>query len=217
MQKQKLPAAYAAPLAEYGLSGVDLSGASLILYEPGEWFFREGRQIESLCVILSGKAKVCVGAADGRSLLLCYYVSEGIVGDVELMTGKREAISSMQAVTPLTCAAFPLALYAQVLRAHLPFVLRVGAGLAEKLEARVKSSAEIILRPFEARLCAYLLQSAQGGMFSERLTDVSEQLGVSYRHLLRMLRQLVEAGVLEKRRGGYAVADERALQERAAK
>ena len=216
MQKQKLPPRYADVLAEYCLNGIDTNDALLIRYERGEWFIQEGQEIEYLCIILSGKAKVCVSAEDGRSLLLCYYVSEGIIGDVELMSGKREAISSMQAVTPLTCAAFPLVQYAQKLREHLPFVLRVGAGLAEKLETRVKNSTEIILRPFEARLSGYLLQSAQGGVFSERLIDVAEQLGVSYRHLLRALKSLGEEGILEKRTDGYHILDEVGLRKKAA-
>jgi len=216
MQKQKLPPQYAAALAEYGLGGVDPTGAVLLRYERGEWFLLAGRQIEYLYILLSGKAKVCMSEEGGRNLLLCYYVSEGILGDVEFMTGRREAISSVQAITPLTCIGFPLGTYAQVFLNHLPFILRIGQGLAGKLHTSVTNTTGIILRPFEARLCAYLLQSAQGGVFSERLTDVSEQLGVSYRHLLRSLRALCEAGLLEKRREGYRILKEAKLREKAA-
>ena len=216
MQKQKLPPQYAQKLLEYDLGGIDLSGAVLIRYDRGEWFLVEGSAIEYIYIIVSGKSKVCMSEEGGRNLILCYYVSDGIMGDVELMMGRREAISSVQALTPVTCIGLPLGKYAPILLSHLPFVLRLGKGLAEKLHASVASTTGIILKPFEARFCAYLLQSAQNGFFSERLTDTAEQLGVSYRHLLRRLKALCEQGLLEKRKGGYSLLNEPELRKRAA-
>ncbi len=215
MQKSKLPPYYAARLAEYDLADVDLSGAVLLSFDRGEWFLREGQTMEYLYILLSGKAKVCVGVKSGRSLLLCYYLSDGIIGDLELMTGSRTAVTSMQAVTPLLFAGLPLERYAPLLRGSLPFMLRVGAGLAEKLDLRVKSSTEAILQPFECRLCGYLLQTAEDGMFCETLTETAELLGCSYRHLLRCLERLCRDGLLEKRKCGYLVLDAAALDKRA--
>ena len=216
MQKQKLPAKYAPALAEYALDRLDLSAAVLLRFERGEWMLLAEQEISCLYVMLSGKAKVCMSDASGRNLLLCYYVSEGIMGDVELMMGRNEAISSVQAVSAVECIGLPLSVYAPALLSHLPFALRAAKGLAVKLYDSVASTTEIILRPFEARLSGYLLQSAQGGVFSERLTDVAEQLGVSYRHLLRALKALCEGGVLEKRKDGYHILKEIELRKKAA-
>lgn len=216
MQKQKLPAQYAASLAEYGLDWIDPSAAMLIRYDRCEWILHAEQEIEYLYILLSGKAKVCMSDESGRNLLLCYYISEGIMGDVELMMGRREAISSVQAVSPVVCICLPLNVYAPALLSHLPFVLRLARGLSIKLSASVASTTEIILRPFEARFCAYLLQSAQNGVFSERLIDVAEQLGVSYRHLLRSLKTLCEEGLLEKKADGYHILNESTLREKAA-
>ena len=215
MQKQKLPEQYASALAEYALDWLDLSAAVLIRFERCEWMLLAEQEISYLYVMLSGKAKVCMSDAGGRNLLLCYYVSEGIMGDVELMMGRHEAISSVQAVSPVVCIGLPLSVYAPALLSHLPFALRAAKGLAIKLHDSVASTTEIILRPFEARLSSYLLQSAQGGVFSERLIDVAEQLGVSYRHLLRALKALCEEGVLEKRKDGYHILKETELRKKA--
>ena len=215
MQKQKLPEQYASALAEYALDWMDLSAAVLIRFERCEWMLLAEQEISYLYVMLSGKAKVCMSDAGGRNLLLCYYVSEGIMGDVELMMGRHEAISSVQAVSTVECIGLPLSVYAPALLSHLPFALRAAKGLAIKLHDSVASTTEIILRPFEARLSSYLLQSAQGGVFSERLIDVAEQLGVSYRHLLRALKALCEEGVLEKRKDGYHILKETELRKKA--
>jgi CRP-like cAMP-binding protein len=216
MQKQKLPEHYASALAEYALDWLDLSAAVLIRFDRCEWMLLAEQEISYLYVMLSGKAKVCMSDAGGRNLLLCYYVSEGVMGDVELMMGRREAISSVQAVSPVVCIGLPLGVYAPALLSHLPFVLRAAKGLAVKLRDSVANTTEIILRPFEARLCSYLLQSAQGGVFSERLIDVAEQLGVSYRHLLRSISALCEAAILEKHKDGYHITNEKELREKAA-
>ncbi len=216
MQKQKLTEQYYAKLAEYDLEGIDPSGALLMKFERGEWFLREDEPIEYLLILLSGKAKICTSEKGGRNLLLCYYVSEGIMGDVELLMGRHEAISSVQAVTALSCIALPVSTYGSVLLSNLPFVLRLANGLSKKLHTSVADMTEIILRPFEARLCGYVLANAQNGLFSERLTDVSEQLGVSYRHLLRSLKSLCIEGILEKSDVGYRIQNESALREKAA-
>ena len=118
MQKTKLPPKYAEVLAEYGLEGLDLSGAVLLQFERCEWFLREGDAIEYLYFMLSGRAKVCNSDVSGRNLVLCYYVSKGTLGDIELMMGRLEAISSVQAVTPVTCIGLPRSIYAPVLRGY---------------------------------------------------------------------------------------------------
>ena len=211
-----LPALYRASLAEYGLDWIDPAAAVLLRYDRCEWMLRAEQTIEYLYILLSGKAKVCMSDESGRNLLLCYYVSEGMMGDIELLMGRREAISSVQAVSPVVCIGLPLAVYAPMLLSHLPFVLRAAKGLAIKLHNSVANTTEIILRPFETRLCEYLLQTAQNGVFSERLIDVAEQLGVSYRHLLRSLKTLCEEGLLEKRADGYHLLDESSLRKKAA-
>ena len=216
MLKQKLTRDYAPVLAEYALDWLDLSSAVLLRFERCEWMLRAEEEISFLYVMLSGKAKVLMSDESGRNLLLCYYVSEGIMGDIELMMGRKEAISSVQAVTPVVCIALPLSVYAPALLSHLPFALRAAKGLAIKLHTSVASTTEIILRPFETRLCAYLLQGAHDGVFSDRLIDVAEQLGVSYRHLLRSLKTLCEQGILGKQSDGYHILDQGRLREKAA-
>lgn len=216
MQKQKLPAQYAPSLAEYGLDWIDPAAAVLLKYDRCEWMLRAEQPIEYLYILLSGKAKVCMSDESGRNLLLCYYVSEGMMGDIEMLMGRHDAISSVQAVSTVVCIGLPLSVYAPMLLSNLPFVLRAAKGLAIKLHNSVSNTTEIILRPFETRLCEYLVQSAQNGVFSERLIDVAEQLGVSYRHLLRSLKALCEESLLEKRADGYHLLNEAKLREKAA-
>lgn len=207
MQKGPLEAEYLPRLADYDVTGVDLRDAVSLRFQPGEAILREGMPMEYLLLVISGKAKVCSAAANGKDLILCYYISEGIVGDEELMTGAYIASATIAAVTEFHCIGLPYVKYADVLKANLGFVNRVGKELAVKLLRSSHNSTVIALHSGEERLCAYILQTSRGDVFSETLTDVARSIGTSYRHMLRMLSRLCAEGVMRKEASGYRIAD----------
>ncbi|MEG2718091.1 MAG: helix-turn-helix domain-containing protein, partial [Clostridia bacterium] len=66
--------------------------------------------------------------------------------------------------------------------------------------------------PLQARLCSYIRIVCANGFFHEKLTELAELLGTSYRHLLRTLDALCAQGVLSREENGFRVMDEEALQ-----
>ncbi len=215
MYKQSLRKADVDLLLQYGLQSVDHRDAICLSFEPGEYLLHEGGPIDYLYFVVSGKAKVCLSVSNGKQLLLSYFVSSGIMGDVELMTGKHEAFSTVQAVSKLTCIGLPLSVYALTLKDNIVFINRIGKELAEKLMRSGMNRAITILHQLEARLCAYILQTADGGVFREKQTEVAELVGTSYRHLLRCLDKLCKEGILLKKPFGYQIEDRQALSNRA--
>lgn len=208
MQKEPLKAEYALKLADYDITDINLSDAVLLHFRPGEAIMREGMPMDYLMFIISGKGKVRSITASGKDLILCYYVSEGIMGDMELMTDADCACKTMIALTEFLCIGVPYKKYRSILKADLAFVNRVGRELAKKLIFSSRYSTVIALHSGEERLCSYILQAARGGIFCEILTDVARSIGISYRHLLRMLSRLCEEGVLLKESNGYRILDE---------
>jgi len=207
MQKEPLEETYSQRLASYDVTGVDLRDAVSLRFHPGETILREGMPMEYLLFVISGKAKVCSSAANGKDLILCYYISEGIVGDAELMTDAHISNTTISAITEFHCIGLPYAKYANVLKANLAFVNRVGRELAMKMYRSSRNSTVIALHSGEERLCAYILQADQGDVFAETLTDVARSIGTSYRHLLRMLSRLCAEGVMQKEVFGYRIMD----------
>lgn len=215
MQRLPLKAEHICRLECYDLTGVDLRDAVRLQFQPCETILRQGMPMEYLLFVLSGKVKVCSAAANGKNLLLCYYISEGIIGDVELMTDAHIASTTISAVTEFCCIGLPYTKYADILKANLAFINRVGRELAVKLLRSSGNSAVIALHSGEERLCAYILQTAQDNVFSETLTDAARSIGASYRHTLRMLKQLCADGVLQKETHGYRIISRAALMRRA--
>lgn len=190
-------------------------GISKLEFEEGEIFITTGEPIEYLYFVLSGKAKVIIATENGRHLLPCYYVSKGLIGDIEFMTGQTEAFSTMQAVTNFVCIAIPKKENEALLKDNLFFVNFVAKGLSYKLMQSNMYSAINLLHSLEERLCAYIAQASYQGIFCEKLTDVALWLGTSYRHLLRSLDKLCQEGILEKQKGGYRILDEKELLKKA--
>ena len=198
-------------LFQYGLKGDELKKALRLSFAPGEYLSREGEALQYLYFAVSGKAKVLLSLSDGKQLLLAYFISKGIIGDIELMTDVQTNQATLQAVTEFECIALPLEEYRAMLKSNNIFINHVGKELAEKLMQRAVNGAITTLQPLETRLCAYILQTANRGQFDEALTEVSAMVGASYRHLLRCLNKLCDDGILEKEAKTYRIINRQAL------
>ena len=207
MKKEKLQSEHIPVLDQYGLGGVDPSYISLCRYDSGEYILKQGYACPDVLLMLEGKMKVFITAPNGRTLLICYYTSAAILGEVELALDTGAAASSVQAITAVSGICIPRERYQSEMKNSIRFMNAVGAELAQKLFRSNKNSAATILHSLEARLCAYIANTQHKGYFKENLTEVAEILGTSYRHLLRTLENLCRTDVLEKTPRGYRIRD----------
>ena len=203
-------------LAACGLGSIPAQRAVWRTISEGDYLCRAGDALDCILILVSGRAKVCYHASNGRTLLFCFTEQPySLFGEVELMTHTDTAISSVQAVTVVQCVSVPLALCRQAVRQDIALSNYIAASLAQKLARWNRDSVVTILNPLEMRLCGYILSTQRSGYFYGKLTELSELFGVSYRHLLRTLAQLCAQGVLEKVHGGYRIADAAALEQKA--
>ena len=203
----------AARLAEYGLDLSALTGCEARSYEVGETLIHVGGYIDNMLLITEGRAKVCRYAANGRSVVLSY-ASSGLMENLEVLCGMENATASVVAMTDLVCLAIPWRRNEAYLRKNPAFLDALCRELADKLlhaDSHVSSTA---LRSCEGRLCAYLLEFSYKGLFRELLTETASYVGMSYRHMLRILNQLCKEGLLEKGASGYRLVDPAGLRAR---
>ncbi len=211
MKKLSLKKEHMVKLAEYGLKNIPLEACSCMRFSSGEEVLREGIPIFWLAIIVDGRAKVCRTAPNGKSLILCYNISCGMIGEVELMTRQELAASSIIAITDFECIAINYENCITELKTNITFLNKLGIELAEKLYKSADSFTSSSLYTGEQRLCTYILQTSHRNLFSDILTDVSCSVGLSYRHMFRLLGQLCEDKVLDKRDSGYYILNRREL------
>lgn len=192
-------------LSEYGLRPGELVGCERRSYESGELLTREKEPLGRLDFVLSGRARVSTLASDGRALVLCYYVSQGLLGDVELMTGRPVADATVAAVTAVETLSLPTERNAAALLESRRFLEFAARQLAFKLTRSSQGYAASALCSKEQRVCGYLLQNARGGVYAGPLTEAAESLGISYRHLSRVVHRLAGQGVLRRDPQGWRV------------
>lgn len=187
-------------------------------YRAGEVILHQSSPILYFFFIISGKARVCVSSDNGRDLYLSHYVSEGIIGDIELMAECHTSYANVIATSDFKCIALPYEKYAPKLKSNIEFINFVGKGLALKLIRSSKGFQNSALHSGEERICSYILDSCSNDeYFEEVLTNVSGSLGISYRHMFRILNKLCDEHVLKKSGHGYEIIDRKELVRRAPK
>ena len=214
MTKEKLRPEHMEVMAEYGLADINGEDVSVLHFRKNETLLAQGYPSETILLVLSGKMKVFIMSPNGKTLLFCFYTTKGILGEAEFATGAKTAAMSVQAITDVSCIGIPRERYHEYLTQNITFMRAVSEALAKKLFRCTRNSAITILYSLESRLCAYIAMTNSNGYFNEKLTEVSEVLGTSYRHLLRTLDNLCKQGNLQKAEKGYLVTNQAALTQK---
>lgn len=203
MKKSYLNEKHRDILAEYSLDETQLDNCSVLTYAKGESVFYAGNMSNSLIIVTSGRAKVLAAANNGKNLVICYYASSGLMGDMEMMSDSKVASATVIALSDFECINIPYHNNIDKLRTNNLFMNKLAQSLSDKL---VNSSNDFVyttLHTGEQRLCSYIVKKEIDGFFKDNLSNVSETIGLSYRHLFRLLNQLCLEGVLKKKNSGY--------------
>jgi len=202
-------------MARYGLRATDFPTAARISFAAGAYLSREGEALNHVYLVLSGKAKVLLSLSDGKQLLLAYFISQGVIGDIELMTDVTTHAATLQAVTDFECIALSQRECRAQLKHNATFANAIGKELAIKLRQRAINGTINTLQPLEARLCAYIIQTSTNNVFNEKLTEVAAIMGASYRHVLRCFTHLCAQSAMTKHGKAYHIKNRSALEAQA--
>lgn len=204
MKSMPVPPQYADKLAQFGLDGPLPAPPFLCCFDKGEYLCREGEELAYIMYVVKGRLKISVTSATGRTLLIRFTQDWGIIGSLEVLSD-RVATASNLAITPAEAIAVPLAPNLAYLRQSQPFLLYLATTMSVLFVESSKNNAINMLHPLKPRLCSYIVLTQENGLFTEKLTDTAELLGISYRHLLRALEGLCKEGLLQKQPRGYRV------------
>jgi CRP/FNR family transcriptional regulator, putaive post-exponential-phase nitrogen-starvation regulator len=194
----------------------------LLLFKKGEYICREHEDIHYLYFFVDGKVKAYNTLSNGKALLLRFYEGLQIVGDVELVQARKTS-ANVQAIEDSYCIGIPLEKAREKLLNDAIFLRCICSSLAEKFSKLSKNSSINLLYPLENRLAGYILatrekeqDNGEKFIFYGNLTAVSELLGTSYRHLMRILHMFLERGIIRKVDGHFEITNMKTLEELAA-
>lgn len=195
--------------------GIPMEACRPVRFLAGDVIARQGFLGEHLYLIVKGSAYVRFYTEEGKFLAMRHSTpaTTGFIGDLELALGVREFQNTVTAETDMLCLAIPYRTLEVLFLTDIRFSNKIAQIMATRDIESLKSRAAA-LGTGEQRLCAYLLEESPGGVFREPLTHTAAVLGISYRHLLRILVTLQEAGLLKKEPNGYHLLNREALAAR---
>ena len=213
MKRSQMENSHKAILTKYGLQNIPTNECQCLIFEPGETIVQMGLRITHLYLAVNGRAKAFRLSDNGKRLIVCQYISNGMIGEIELLTGKREAMTTVTAISGFSCVAISSDRCLKELKSNLDFSNMLGYVLAEKLMGSANNYVLSALYTGEQRLCSYILQNANASVFRETLTEVAASVGMSYRHMLRIFSDLCDRRILQKKERGFFILNKTALQQ----
>lgn len=167
-----------------------------IKIEKNTYICREGFEINYVYILLSGICKITTQSENGNILSFGFYKNQGIIGDLETFSNNNIAKTSVMSVTDIVCIKIKLKISRELIKINVEYSNLLAKTLANKLSTSSSQITQNVLLPLEDRLILYLKNTYPNKVFKGNLTQISQELGTSYRHLLRVLKVLKEKNIL---------------------
>ncbi|QRG66565.1 Crp/Fnr family transcriptional regulator [Brevibacillus choshinensis] len=185
--------------------------------EKGEILCSKGDQLTQMYFLLAGKIKIFTTSPNGKSLLLRFNNPLAIVGDIEFIS-QCEVRNTVEFVQPSLVIGISYKLLQERFVNHPPFLQFILQKISHKLYTSSNSTSLNLLYPVENRFASYLLstisvESASVELQTSKLTEVAELLGTSYRHLNRVIRNLCDAQIIERKKGALLISDREKIEQ----
>lgn len=178
----------------------------LILFDKNDYLYHQDEKLEHLYFFVKGKIKVCYSLSNGKENILRFLEKPRIAGEIEFILD-RPAATTLQAMEPTYCITLPLKHCGHLLLKDPLFLRTISYNMAEALFA-VNNNASVnqSFSP-KSRIASYILSVENDSHFGIDLKNLPNVIGISDRHLFRIISELVQSNVIQKEKHGYSILD----------
>ncbi len=172
-------------------------------YTKGEYIFNSNREVNGIYFVVKGEVEVSSYLFNGRYLFINTLVPLEIFGDVEYLSGDR-AMFDVVATQDTIVILLPF----NVIDKHLdnnPYFWRFIA--KEGNTKLLRTNKSILLKSnynLKTVFASYLVQNDYHLKFKS-LMELSQHLNVSYRNLTRVIKELKEEKLIDKKKNSITV------------
>lgn len=191
----------------------------LFKFDKGELICTKDSEIDYMYFLVEGKIKVSTLHDNGKSILLRFNKPLSIFGDIEFLTDYK-----VQCNAEAQSQALLIGINMDTLRTYayedIKFLQFIIKNLSEKLYVISNSTSINLSYNLENRLASYIISviddennlTNREADFSKP-TEIASLLGTSYRHLNRVIQELVSKGIIEKNKKIITVKNFEKLRE----
>ncbi|HDX9650961.1 TPA: Crp/Fnr family transcriptional regulator [Bacillus wiedmannii] len=195
-------------------SEIDTAYFQVNHFEKGELICNIDDAMDRLYFVVKGKVKVYTITPEGKKLILRFINPLAVVGDIELIQDSK-AHHVVEAFSDVIAISISHAVIRSKLLHDPIFMNFLLENIANTLKISTRFTALNLLYPVELRVASYLLSistDSNGTMYKKDLdatsiSSIADFIGVSYRHVIRVLQKFYKEKLIEKRNGVIVIKD----------
>ncbi|PEK24541.1 hypothetical protein CN694_15320 [Bacillus wiedmannii] len=195
-------------------SEIDTSYFQVNHFDKGKFICNIDDAMDRLYFVVKGKVKVYTITPEGKKLILRFINPLAVVGDIELIQNSK-AHNVVEACSDVIAISISHAVIRNKLLHDPIFMNFLLENIANTLKISTRFTALNLLYPVEVRVASYLLSistDSNGNMYKKDLdatsiSSIADFIGVSYRHVIRVLQKFYKEKLIEKRNGVIVIKD----------
>lgn len=182
-----------------------MPGFKLINFSKGEYLYTHPEERKYIYFLVEGRFSIYATDEKGNQMLVRYCDKFICLGDMELI-GHSEPSNAIEMDSNCTFLAIDVSLYKEQLMSDVVFLRRLATGLSEKLNyfARMQFHTTSIT-PRQRVISHIITEAGETLYYKENLRKTAIVLSISYRHLHRILSELVAEDILIRKNNGYEI------------
>lgn len=180
-------------------------------FPKGSKIYRVNSEITHCYLILSGMGKIYIDHNNGRRSILDFVVASDWLGELSIFSDEAY-IKENKVLEDMSCIEIELALLKSLCKEIPEVSFYFASYISNKLLARTYRMSEGLNYSLTNRLAGFILDYENNDTYQISHIDASEYLNVSYRHVLQVMKDFREEGILEKSLGkGYDILNRQKL------
>jgi len=179
----------------------------LLRFAPGEFLCRAGAPMEQLHIIVDGRCKVVPLSEDGKTVVLSYLGPTDLNGDIELYNN-APSIHSVCALNHVAAIAIARSVLFTVMMENNAFLQMLCKSFAGKLYRSSQEHSSTMLYSIRSRIARCLVDQMaiqSSGELRMKMDELAQYLGITSRHLRRVLSDLEEKGIIKRSYGTISI------------
>lgn len=196
--------------------------ADLIEYEPAETLLRQGENLSHLYFLMRGKVKIYSTSLEGKRLIVAFNKPVQLFGDIEFLQ-QSDILNTIEALGTVHVLRFSIAeaKHLQTKTLFNDYLLDV---ISRKFYTKSAVLSFHLLNEASTRFASYLMSVSHNEhdqfehtlIKKNELAEIAEFIGITTRHLNRIIQQFREESILERTAAGIVIKSPLLLQKRAA-
>lgn len=168
----------------------------LVLFHKNDMICQQDQALTFIGYALAGNIKIVRRLSNGKEHILETHARPCLIGDIELLTNQN-AVTSVIALEETYLIQLKH-INKKKLLANPEFLYQISQELARNFYKQNIKSTQNLSYTVKERLAKHILENEENGYFQLDLTLLADSFGTSYRHLHRVIAQLLEVKIIEK-------------------